>query len=140
VGPIEPQFWALMLTLLGLDAARFEGRNDPAQWPALKAELAAAFRARTRDDWVAVFEGTDACVCAVLSMDEAPRHPHMAARRTFVEREGAIQPAPAPRFSRTASEIGGAPPLRGEHTDAVLQEWGFGAADIAALRTAGAIG
>jgi len=134
VGPIEPQFWAEMLRLLGLDAARFEQRNDPAHWPALKEALAAAFRARTRDDWVGVFEGTDACVCAVLSMDEAPRHPHMAARATFVEREGAIQPAPAPRFSRTPAGIGAAPPLRGEHTEAVLRDWGFDAAEIAAIR------
>ena len=134
VGPIEPQFWAEMLKLLGLDPARFEQRNDPAQWEALKAELAAAFRARRRDDWVGVFEGTDACVCAVLSMDEAPHHPHMAARGTFVEREGAIQPAPATRFSRTASAIGGAPPLRGEHTEAVLSDWGLSAAEITAIR------
>lgn len=134
VGPIEPQFWAEMLRLLGLDAARFAGRDDQANWPALKAELAAAFRARTRDDWVGVFEGTDACVCAVLSMEEAPRHPHLAARGTFVEHEGAIQPAPAPRFSRTAAGIGAPAPLRGEHTDQVLAEWGFSAAEIAAIR------
>ena len=139
VGPIEPQFWAEMLKLLGLDAARFEGRNDPAQWPALKAELAAAFRTRTRDDWARVFEGTDACVCAVLSMDEAPRHPHMAARGTFVERDGAIQPAPAPRFSRSMTEPGGPPPLRGEHTEAVLAEWGVDAAVVAALRAANVV-
>lgn len=137
VGPIEPQFWAEMLRLLGLDPARFAKRDDPAHWPALKAELAAAFRARTRDDWVAVFEGTDACVCAVLDMDEAPRHPHNAARRTFVEREGAIQPAPAPRFSRTATGIAAPPPLRGEHTEAVLRGWGLSEAEIAALRSAG---
>jgi len=124
VGPIEPQFWAEMLRLLGLDPARFEARNDPAHWAALKAELAAAFRTRTRDDWAAVFEGTDACVSAVLSMDEAPRHPHLAARGTFVERDGAIQPAPAPRFSRTAGVAGAPPPLRGEHTEAVLADWG----------------
>ncbi len=139
VGPIEPQFWAEMLRLLGLDAARFEKRNDPAHWEALKAELGAAFKARTRDDWVGVFEGTDACVCAVLSMDEAPHHPHRAARSTFVEREGAIQPAPAPRFSRTASEIGAPPPLRGEHTEAVLRDWGLAEAEIAALWTHGAV-
>ena len=137
VGPIEPQFWAEMLKLLGLDAARFEGRNDPAQWPALKAELAAAFRTRTRDDWARVFEGTDACVCAVLSMDEAPRHPHMAARGTFVERDGAIQPAPAPRFSRSTPAPGAPPPLRGEHTEAVLRDWGVPEADITALRAQG---
>jgi alpha-methylacyl-CoA racemase len=140
VGPIEPQFWAEMLRLLALDPARFEGRMDPAHWPALKADLAAVFRQRTRDDWVSVFEGTDACVSAVLDMDEAPRHPHNAARGTFIAREGAVQPAPAPRFGRTAAEPGLPPPLRGEHSDEVLAEWGFAADAIAALRAAGAVG
>jgi alpha-methylacyl-CoA racemase len=140
VGPIEPQFWAEMLRLLGLDPARFEKRNDPAHWPALKAELAAVFRSRTRDDWAAVFEGTDACVCAVLDMEEAPRHPHMAARGTFLSRDGAVQPAPAPRFSRTVTEAGGTPPLRGEQNAEVLAGAGFSTAEIDALRAAGAIG
>jgi alpha-methylacyl-CoA racemase len=140
VGPIEPQFWAEMLRLLSLDPARFERRMEPAHWPALKEELAAAFRARTRDDWVGVFEGTDACVCAVLSMEEAPRHPHNAARGTFLSRDGAVQPAPAPRFGRTAPESGRPPPLRGEHTDEVLAEAGLGRDETAALRGAGAIG
>jgi alpha-methylacyl-CoA racemase len=140
VGPIEPQFWAEMLRLLDLDPACFETRMDPAHWPALKAELSAAFKARTRDDWVAVFEGTDACVCAVLSMEEAPRHPHNAARQTFVEREGAVQPAPAPRFSRSRTEIGAPAPLRGEHSAAVLADLGFAEAEVAALKAAGAIG
>jgi alpha-methylacyl-CoA racemase len=140
VGPIEPQFWAEMLRLLSLDPARFERRMEPAHWPALKEELAAAFRARTRDDWVGVFEGTDACVCAVLSMEEAPRHPHNAARGTFLSRDGAVQPAPAPRFGRTAPESGRPPPLRGEHTDEVLAEAGLGRDETAALRGAGVIG
>jgi alpha-methylacyl-CoA racemase len=140
VGPIEPQFWAEMLRLLSLDPARFERRMEPAHWPVLKEELAAAFRARTRDDWVGVFEGTDACVCAVLSMEEAPRHPHNAARGTFLSRDGAVQPAPAPRFGRTAPESGRPPPLRGEHTDEVLAEAGLGRDETAALRGAGVIG
>jgi alpha-methylacyl-CoA racemase len=140
VGPIEPQFWAEMLRLLELDPARFEKRNDPAHWPALKEELTAVFRTRTRDDWAAVFEGTDACVCAVLDMEEAPRHPHMAARGTFLLRDGAVQPGPAPRFSRTAAEPGRPAPLRGEHGEEVLAGAGFSAAEVAALRAAGAIG
>ena len=139
VGPIEPQFFALMLKLLGLDPARFAERDDPARWPALKAELAAVFRTRTRDDWAAVFEGTDACIAPVLDMDEAPCHPHNAARATFIERDGAIQPAPAPRFSRTRATPGLPPPLRGEHTDAVLADAGFTVQEIASLRAAGAI-
>ena len=139
VGPIEPQFFALVAAKLGLDAARFGDRMDPANWPALREALAAAFRARTRDDWTALFEGTDACVAPVLDLREAPSHPHNAARGVFTERDGAVQPAPAPRFDRTTAEPGLPPPLRGEHTDAVLAEWGFAAAEIAALREAGAI-
>ncbi|CAA9212433.1 MAG: Alpha-methylacyl-CoA racemase [uncultured Acetobacteraceae bacterium] len=139
VGPIEPRFFALAAEKLGLDAARFGDRMDPANWPALREALAAAFRARTRDDWTALFEGTDACVAPVLDLREAPSHPHNAARGVFTERDGAVQPAPAPRFDRTTAEPGLPPPLRGEHTEAVLADWGFGAAEIAALREAGAI-
>ncbi len=112
---------------------------DPANWPALREAMAAAFRANTRDGWAAVFEGTDACVAPVLRMLEAPGHPHNAARGVFAAHHGAVQPAPAPRFSRTAAEPGPPPPLRGEHTEAVLVEWGFAAPEIAALREAGAI-
>ena len=139
VGPIEPRFFALAAEKLGLDAARFGDRMDPANWPALREALAAVFRARTRDDWTALFEGTDACVAPVLDLREAPSHPHNAARGVFTERDGAVQPAPAPRFDRTTAEPGLPPPLRGEHTEAVLADWGFGAAEIAALREAGAI-
>ena len=140
VGPIEPRFFALVAEKLGLgDAAHFGDRVDPANWPALREAMEAAFRTRTRDDWAALFEGTDACVAPVLDLQEAPSHPHNAARGVFAEREGAVQPAPAPRFSRTAGEPGLPPPLRGEHTGAVLAEWGFGAAEVAALREAGAV-
>jgi len=139
VGPIEPQFFDLMIAKLGLDPARFAGRMEPANWPALRAELAAVFCTRTRDDWAALFEGTDACVAPVLDLHEAPAHPHNKARGTFQQREGAVQPAPAPRFSRTPAEPGLPPPLRGEHTEQVLADWGFSGAEIAALRQAGAI-
>ena len=140
VGPIEPRFFALVAEKLGLDAARFGDRMDPANWPALREAMAAAFRARTRDEWTALFEGTDACVAPVLDLREAPAHRHNAARGVFAERDGAVQPAPAPRFERTAAEPGLPPPLRGEHTEAVLAEWGFAAAEIADLRGAGTIG
>lgn len=139
VGPIEPQFFSVLVERLGLDPARFTGRMEAANWPALRDELAAAFRTRTRDDWAALFDGTDACVAPVLDLREAPSHPHNAARGTFQERDGAVQPAPAPRFSRTPALPGRPAPLRGEHTGAVLAEWGFGAAEIDALREAGAI-
>ncbi len=138
VGPIEPQFFAAMLEKLGLDPARFAGRDDPERWPALRAELAAAFRARPRDAWAELFEGSDACVAPVLDLEEAPRHPHNRARGTFLERDGVAQPAPAPRFSRTPSSPG--PPPRGEPPEALLNEFGFGAEETAALQRAGALG
>ncbi|WP_043364389.1 CaiB/BaiF CoA-transferase family protein [Belnapia sp. F-4-1] len=136
VGPIEPQFFALMCEKLGLDASRFPDRMSPSAWPALKGELIAIFRGRTRDDWAALFEGTDACIAPVLDMDEAPLHPHNQARNTFLNRDGIVQPAPAPRFSRTPAEPG--PPAQ-PATDAVLADCGFSAEDIAALRTANAL-
>jgi alpha-methylacyl-CoA racemase len=105
----------------------------------LREAMQTAFRARTCDDWTALFEGTDACVAPVLDTREAPAHPHNAARGVFAERYGAVQPAPAPRFSRSAAGPGSPPPMRGEHTEAVLAEWGFAAGEIAALRDAGAI-
>ena len=139
VGPIEPQFFAILCETLGLDAKRFPDRMSPATWPALKAELTAIFLTRTRDDWAAVFAGTDACVAPILDMDEAPSHPHNAARGTFLNRDGVVQPGPAPRFSRTPAEAGAPAALRGEHTEAVLAECGFSAADLDALRSANAI-
>jgi len=140
VGPIEPQFFALVADKIGLSEAWTAGdRMDPANWPALRAAMAEAFSKRTRDNWTALFEGTDACVAPVLDLAEAPLHPHNAARGVFVERDGAVQPAPAPRFGRTRAEPGPPPPLRGEHTEAVLAEWGFAGDEIAALREAGAI-
>jgi alpha-methylacyl-CoA racemase len=133
VGPIEPQFFALMCEKLGLDAARFPDRMEPQAWPALKAELAAIFATRTRDDWAALFEGTDACVAPVLDLEEAPRHPHNAARGTFFEDEGAVQPAPAPRFSGTPTARPKPAPLRGEGGAEVLRDWGFDDNEITAL-------
>lgn len=99
VGPIEPAFFSEMLRILGLEESAFADRMDPARWPAQKARLAGAFASRTRDEWAAAFAGTDACATPILSMAEAPMHPHLRARGTFVEREGVVQPAPAPRFS-----------------------------------------
>lgn len=133
VGPIEPAFFAQMLRILGLPEAEFADRMDPARWPAQKARLAAAFAMRTRDEWAAAFAGSDACVSPILSMAEAPRDPHLAARGTFVEREGVTQPAPAPRFSRTPSALGLPPPLKGEHGEAILREAGFTAAEVESL-------
>jgi alpha-methylacyl-CoA racemase len=138
VGPIEPQFFAALLETLGLDPARFAGRDDPGRWPAVRAALAAAFRTKPRDEWAARFEGSDACVAPVLDLEEAPRHPHNRARGTFLERDGVVQPAPAPRFSRTPSAPG-APPVE-QPAETLLRDLGFTAEEAAALRQAGALG
>ena len=135
VGPLEPAFYAELLHLLDLtDAA--PDRLDPAQWPALRTLLADAFRTRTRDAWTAVFEGTDACVEPVLSYAEAPAHPHLAARGTYVEHHGIVQPAPAPRFSRTPAVLGAPPSTPGADTRAALAAWGVD--DVDALIASGA--
>jgi len=139
VGPIEPQFHDLLISRLELPAAEFAERWDPASWPRLRARLAEVFRGRTRDDWCALFAGSDACVTPVLDLDEAPRHPHNVARQTFVEHAGIVQPAPAPRYSRSTPAIRRPGPERGEHNEAVLSEWGFAATEIDALKSAGAI-
>ena len=108
VGPIEPQFWALLLDRLGLsDDPALADRNDAATWPEGKARLEALFRTRTRDEWCALLEDSDACVAPVLSLAEAPAHPHNVARGTFMTVDGLVQPAPAPRFLGTP-----APPVR----------------------------
>ena len=142
VGSIEPQFYAELLRLTGLEEA-WEGdlpsQHDRSQWPALKERLAAIFRSRTRDEWCEVMEGTDVCFAPVLSLDEAHAHPHMAARGTFTEVAGVRQPAPAPRFSRTPGAIERPPSSPGQHTDEVLADWGFDADEVARLRAAGAV-
>ncbi len=105
----------------------------------MKERFAQLFKTRTRDEWCDLLEGTDACVSPVLSLEEAPGHPHNRARSTFVERDGVVQPAPAPRFSRTPPAIAGAPPRPGEHTDQVLLAWSHSADEIAELRRLGAV-
>jgi alpha-methylacyl-CoA racemase len=105
IGSIEPQFYALLRQLAGLSDHTFDAQMDRRAWPSLKQKLAEIFRTKTRDEWCEIMEGTDVCFAPVLTIAEAPLHPHMAARKTFVKRHGAIQPAPAPRFSRTPSTI-----------------------------------
>ena len=122
VGALEPQFYAELIRLLDLPDAPAQG--DRARWPELRALLAARFAERTRDEWAAVFDGTDACVAPVLTFAEAQRHPHLAARGTVVERDGVAQPAPAPRFSRTPAALASAPLPAGAHTRDVLTSWG----------------
>jgi alpha-methylacyl-CoA racemase len=139
VGPIESQFLDCLLDKLALPQAEFRDRWDPQSWPRLRERLRERFRARSRDQWCALLEGTNACVAPVLDMDEAPQHPHNRARGTFVVEEGAAQPAPAPRFSRTAPGIQRPPAKPGEHSVEILREWGIGAEAIDSLRDIGAI-
>jgi alpha-methylacyl-CoA racemase len=105
IGSIEPQFYALLRQHAGLSEPDFDQQMDPKAWPALKQKLVEVFKTRTRDEWCAIMEGTDICFAPILTMREAPHHPHMAAREIFVTRHGVTQPAPAPRFSRTPSAI-----------------------------------
>jgi alpha-methylacyl-CoA racemase len=139
LGSIEPQFYALLLEKAGLADPDFKEQNDKAKWPSLKVKLAAVMKSKTRDEWDTIMLGTDICYAPVLTIDEAPHHPHNKARGTFVDIDGVMQPAPAPRFSRTKSEVQGAAPGIGQHTDEALGQWGFGAEAIAALKANGAV-
>jgi alpha-methylacyl-CoA racemase len=123
IGSIEPQFYALLRQKAGLTDADFDAQMDRKSWPALKQKLAKVFKSKTRDEWCTIMEGTDICFAPVLTIHEAPRHPHMAARKIFVERHGVTQPAPAPRFSRTPSAI-----REPETADiaSLAREWGSG--------------
>lgn len=134
VGPIEPAFFGQLLERLGLAGVEPGRQYDRSSWPELRSALTRAFASRDRDDWVALFAGSDACVAPVLSMAEAPDHPHNIARGTFLTRDGVVQPAPAPRFSRTAAEVVLPPPGAGEHTLELLAELGVSSAEIGRLR------
>ncbi len=137
IGSIEPQFYALLLEKTGV-AAEFAAQMDRSKWPQLKEKLAAVFRTKTRAQWNEIMEGTDVCYAPVLRMSEAAQHPHNVARNTFVEVAGITQPAPAPRYSRTITNVPTPPAHAGEHTRAVLADWGFDADRIDALVAAGA--
>jgi len=141
VGAIEPQFYAELLEKTGLAGdPDFAKQNDRSMWPVLKERLAEVIKGKTRDEWAVVFEGSDACVAPVLSLTEATAHPHTVARKTFVENAGVVQPAPAPRFSRTAAKIQRPPAHNGQHTDEILAEWGVAdATRLVQLRASGAI-
>jgi alpha-methylacyl-CoA racemase len=123
IGSIEPQFYAALLERLDLTDPDFSRQMDKEQWPRLKRRLAALFTTRTRAQWTELMEGTDICFAPVLDMEEAPYHPHNIARNTFIEVDGVTQPAPAPRFSRTAPEVRHAPGRPEERVDDVLEGW-----------------
>ncbi len=140
IGSIEPQFYALLREKTGLtDDADFDAQMDKSKWPELKAKLGAVIKTKTRDEWTEIMEGTDVCFAPILSWEEAPDHPHNKERGTFVDIDGVMQPAPAPRFSRTAPEITRAPTVAGADNDDVLSDWGFSADAIDALKSSGAI-
>ena len=134
VGSIEPQFYQLLVEKSGVDANRFGPQMDNGQWDGFKEELVEVFKTRTRDEWCEIMEGTDVCFAPVLSIYEAPEHPHNKHRDTFVEVDGVVQPAPAPRFSRTAPEISHGARVPGEDSAAVLADAGFSQEDIEALQ------
>jgi alpha-methylacyl-CoA racemase len=140
VGALEPQFYAALLAGLGLADAGLPAQHDRAGWPVLRERFTAVFLTRSRDEWAEAFAGTDACVSPVLSPEEAPVHPHAVARDSFTEVGGLVQPAPAPRFGRTATAKPGPPPLPGADTDGVLTELGVTVAQVAAWRERGVVG
>ena len=139
IGSIEPQFYAELLRLLDLtDDPDFATQMDRAAWPALKERLGEIFASRTRAEWCELFEHTDVCFAPVLTMAEAAEHPHNQARGTFTEVAGLVQPAPAPRFSRTEPEVASPPAHPGQHTREALLDWGVPAERVESLLESGA--
>ncbi|GAA5050664.1 alpha-methylacyl-CoA racemase [Thermocatellispora tengchongensis] len=136
VGAIEPRFYARLVEALGLDPAEAP-QHDRTRWESLRKRFAEVFATRTRAEWCETLEGTDVCFAPVLSLTEAPSHPHLAARGTFVDVDGVRQPAPAPRFGRTAAPVPDRAPVPGEHTAEILAELGLDEAAIARLRADG---
>jgi len=140
LGSLEPQFYKELITRAGLtDDVPLGDQMNQATWDDLRERFTALFLTQTRDEWCALMEHTDVCFAPVLTMDEAAAHPHVQARGTIVEEHGLLQPAPSPRFSRTPGAIQRPPAWPGQHTDEVLGEWGFAAADVEALRASGAV-
>jgi alpha-methylacyl-CoA racemase len=137
IGAIEPKFHRELFAAMGLDDIPHPVRRK--DWAPVKARLAAEFRTRTRDEWVRLLEGTDACFAPVLGLGELSEHPHHRARESFVEVDGVTQPAPAPRFSRTSPEVSSRPPAVGEHTAEALADWGFTTAEVDELRASGTV-
>ena len=139
IGSIEPHFYALLLELCEIDDPEFAKQNDKQHWASLRGKLEALFITQPRDHWCALLEGTDVCFAPVLDLQEAPTHPHNVARQSFVEIDGVTQPAPAPRFSRTPSSVQAPAAIAGEHSEAILNDWGFNSNEISALKQGGAI-
>jgi alpha-methylacyl-CoA racemase len=140
LGSIEPQFYAELMRLTGLEGdAEFAQQMNKQMWPHLKDRLKVLFLTKSRDEWCALMEHTDVCFAPVLTMGEAAQHPHNVARGTFIEVAGVTQPKPAPRFSRTEPEVVSAPAHPGQHSRAVLADWGIAADRIEVLLANGAV-
>jgi alpha-methylacyl-CoA racemase len=139
IGALEPEFYRLLVKLTGVDAADFSSHMNPQHWPALREKLAAVIKQKTRAEWCAVMEGTDACFAPVLSMSEAPEHPHNRERRSFIEVAGVSQPAPAPRFSRSGPPTPHCAVPAGSNTQTVLRSIGYSESQIQSLRECGAV-
>lgn len=139
IGSLEPQFYAVLLEKAEITDPEFQEQLDEAAWPAKRGKLDQLFKTRTRQQWCDIMEGTDVCFAPVLDLKEAPAHPHNIHRKTFVELNGVVQPAPAPRFSRTQGEIQGPAAMAGEHTREVLSAWNFTDQEIGELQASGAI-
>ncbi|MDZ7782182.1 MAG: CoA transferase [Halioglobus sp.] len=139
IGSIETQFYALLKEKAGLDEETFGEQNDPDLWPGQKEKLAAVIRRKSRAEWCEIMEGTDVCFAPVLNFMDAPDHPANVARQTYIEVDDVVQPAPAPRFSRTPSEVRHGAHDLGQDTEAVLAAMGFGEQELEQLKSAGAI-
>jgi alpha-methylacyl-CoA racemase len=139
IGSIESKFYDELLEKSGLKLEELPPQNDRNSWPKMKERVATLFKTKTRDEWCRIMEGSDICFAPVLSLTEAPNHPHNQHRQTFVAPDGVVQPAPAPRFSRTPGAIQRPPARPGEHTAEALRDWGFADAELQRLKDCGAI-
>jgi alpha-methylacyl-CoA racemase len=125
---------------MGIEDSRFAKQMDRTKWPELKDELSRIFKTKTRDEWSTIFKDSDACAFPVLDMNEAPEYEHNKVRGSFIEVDGVVQPAPAPRFSRTAPAVKCGPPVAGAHSEEILSSWGFDEAEIKDLKENHVIG
>lgn len=139
VAPNEPQFYALLIDKLGLSPEELPEQTDRSHWPAMKSRFEAIFKTKTRDEWCDLLEGSDTCFAPVLTLSEAPAHPHNKLREGYIELDGVMQPAPAPRFSRTQLDRPTPPPQAGANTTTALKDWGFSEQEVATLLESGAV-
>ncbi|WP_269619864.1 CaiB/BaiF CoA transferase family protein [Zhongshania sp. BJYM1] len=139
IGSLEPQFFELLLEKAELDPAEFSTQSDESKWPELKAKLTAVMKRKTRDEWCDVMEGSDVCFAPILSMNEAPEHPHNKFRESYLRTDGVLQAAPAPKFSRTAPSVPASPPAAGSNTRDVLSGLGYSNEQIAQLAEQGVL-